>query len=163
MRVSCSRWREKSRRLAKGSCVKPHQFAAEMSVVLSVLELHGKQQRFLVFCATYKFSYNNLSLGSHSQAHQTFLDHYLISVSLFQRNGLFNCQSFSYWGWLPASVATEQDLSLLHCFAQCCQACGKHLSAGCAAAPCPTCLQGTYWGQGCRAVGGFLRSSYLWL
>lgn len=98
LRVSCSWWREKSRRLAKGSCVKLHQFAAEKSVVTSVLELPGKQQWFLVFCGTYKLSYSNLSLRSCSQAHLTFLDHYLISVSLFQRNVLFNCQSFSYWG-----------------------------------------------------------------
>lgn len=84
-------------------------------------------------------------------------------MSLFQRNVLFNCQSFSYWGLFPASVVTEQDLSLLHCFARCCQACGKHLPAGCAPASCPACLQGTYWGQGCKAVSGFLRSSYLLL
>lgn len=103
---------EKSRRLAKGSCVKPHQFATEMSFVTSVLQLYRKHQRFLVFCGTYKFSYGNLSSGSHSQAHQTFPDHYLISVSLFQTNGLFNCQNFSYWVWLPASVVTKQDLSL---------------------------------------------------
>lgn len=148
-----------SGRRAKGSCVKPHQFAAAMSAMTPVLELHGKQQRFLVFCVTYTF-YSDLPLRSHGQAHQRFPDHYLISVSLLQRNSLFNYQSFLYWVWLPAAVVTEEDLSLLRCAARCCQAGGQHLPAGCAAAPCPAGSPQACWGRRCRALCGFLRSSY---